>query len=103
MRLVEKRSIPNHSNYRLMSRCAIDQLKAYRGTAFYLPVLTAMLDLPSSIVYYDRLPRAAGTSGYNFWKRLKLGTEAIASHAALRQSHPRKRETLEGSVQRYLE
>ena len=103
MRLAEKRSIPNHSNYRLMSRGAIDQLKAYRGTAFYLPVLTAILDLPSAIVYYERLPRAAGTSGYNFRKRLKLGTEAIASHVALRQGHPRKCETFGGSVQRGLE
>lgn len=103
MRLVEKRSIPNHSNYRLMSRVAIDQLKAYRGTAFYLPVLTAMLDLPSAIVYYERLPRAAGTTGYNFWKRLKLGADAIVSHVALRQGHPRERETFEGSVQRGLE
>ena len=87
MGVVEKRSIPNHSNYRLLSKHAMELLLSQTDRPFFLPTLAASLDLPFSVVYYERLPRAAGDSGYNFQKRLRLGVNAVVDHA-LRRLHP---------------
>ncbi|MBQ7599009.1 MAG: glycosyltransferase family 2 protein [Clostridia bacterium] len=103
MRIAEPRSIPNHSSFRLMSKRTIEWLREFSEISFFLPVLVASFNLPYSIVYYDRLPRAAGLSGYNFKKRLKLGTNAFLSHIALRQGHPRKKAASNVKIQQILD
>ncbi|MBR1811132.1 MAG: glycosyltransferase family 2 protein [Clostridia bacterium] len=73
--------IPEHSNYRLMSQNAIGILKKYIETPFFLPCQVSALGLKNAVVYHERFARAAGSSGYNFKKRLMLAGDAILSHA----------------------
>ena len=84
MHIVEPRSIANHSNYRLLSKRAMEWLLSQTERPFFLPTLASLLEVPSTIVYYDRLPRTAGNSGYNFQKRLHLGMKAIYDHMVRR-------------------
>ena len=106
MRLVEKRSIPNHSNFRLLSSRAVELLLSQTDRPFFLPTLAATLDVPSSAVFYNRLPRAAGESGYNFQKRLRLGLCAVRDHAARRlrpDANPCKKEMPKAVLRRILD
>lgn len=76
------RLIREHANYRLMDRKAVDLLMEYNEESFFMPVLTASLGLKTAVVYHERFPRAAGTSNYNFRRRLRLGIDAALSHTS---------------------
>ncbi|MBQ6018793.1 MAG: glycosyltransferase family 2 protein [Clostridia bacterium] len=76
------RLIREHANYRLMSRKAVAMLREYDEESFFMPVLVASLGLKTAVVYHERFPRAAGTSNYNFRRRLRLGIDAALSHTS---------------------
>ena len=69
----------DHADFRLMSRRAVDALKLYGERNFFLRALVPQLGFPTSIVYYDRAPRAAGVSKYPLRKMLALALEGITS------------------------
>ena len=81
MRVLGTGLVPEHANFRLMSRGAVQTLLASLPDRFYLPALVCSLELPRSQVTHVRFPRAAGESGYNFTKKLRLGLGAAAYHA----------------------
>lgn len=72
-----------HANYRLMSKKAVDLLKANLNKNFYLPCFVSRMEMTSDKVYHKRLPRSAGTSGYSISKKVKLAFNAVICHSDL--------------------
>jgi polyisoprenyl-phosphate glycosyltransferase len=79
MEIMGTELIPNHSQYRLMSRRAIEALSWYSEVNLFLPALIPLLGFESSIVYHKRTERYAGKSKYSVSKLFSLAAEAITS------------------------
>lgn len=73
----------NHSEFRLMSRLAVDKLKEYSEKTIFLRGIVQNLGLKSCNVYYDGLERVAGKTKYSFFKLLDLAWCAITSFSLL--------------------
>ncbi|MFK5985621.1 MAG: glycosyltransferase family 2 protein [Pseudomonadota bacterium] len=71
--------VPNHADYRLLSRKAIEHLKTFKETNLFLRGLIPLLGFESTIVYYNRLPRTSGESKYSLFKMLALAWNGITS------------------------
>ena len=71
--------IPNHSQYRLMSRRAMEALSGYREVNLFLPALIPLLGFQSSIVYHERTQRIAGKSKYSVGRLFSLAIQAVTS------------------------
>lgn len=72
-------SINNHADYRLMSRRAIESLKGFREVNLYLRGIIPLLGFRSSVIYYDRLERFAGTTKYPLKKMIALALDGVTS------------------------
>ena len=72
-------TVPNHADYRLLSRAALDALLQFSETNLYLRGIIPMVGFRSSIVEYSRAERFAGTSKYPLRKMLALALVAITS------------------------
>ncbi|SRR5260221_6799966 len=72
-------TIPNHADYRLMSRRAIDALQEFREVNLYLRGIIPLLGFRAAVVEYDRSKRFAGESKYPLKKMLELAFEAVTS------------------------
>ncbi|HEV7268748.1 MAG TPA: glycosyltransferase family 2 protein [Falsiroseomonas sp.] len=70
---------PNTGDFRLMSRRALDALLALREQHRFMKGLFAWVGFPAVPVLYDRAPRAAGTTKWNYWKLWNLSLEGITS------------------------
>ena len=70
---------PNTGDFRLMSRRAVDALLSLREQHRFMKGLFAWVGFPSVPVLYDRAPRAAGTTKWNYWKLWNLSLEGITS------------------------
>lgn len=66
-------------DFRLMSRRALDALLALREQHRFMKGLFAWVGFPSRPVLYDRAPRAAGRTKWNWWKLWNLSLEGITS------------------------
>ncbi len=66
-------------DFRLMSRRALDALLTLREHHRFMKGLFAWVGFPSRAVLYDRAPRAAGTTKWNWWKLWNLSLEGITS------------------------
>ncbi len=75
--------IEEHSNFRLMSKRAIDLLMEFRETSTFLPALVKSVGLKYSLVYHHRFERTAGKSNYNFIKLFDLAERCIFYCSAL--------------------
>ena len=69
----------NTGDFRLMSRRALDALLALREHHRFMKGLFAWVGFPSTPVLYDRAPRAAGTTKWNYWKLWNFSLEGITS------------------------
>ena len=74
---------PNHSEFRLMSRYAINNLKDYTEKTIFLRGIVQNLGLKSIDIYYDGLERIAGQTKYSFFKLFELAWSAITSFSIL--------------------
>jgi glycosyltransferase involved in cell wall biosynthesis len=72
-------SIPNHADFRLMSKRAIALLGEYRETNIYLRGIIPLIGLKSANVYYARGPRLAGESKYGLRAMLGLSVQGMTS------------------------
>lgn len=72
----------NHADYRLLSRRAIDALRGYGESNFFLRGIVPQLGFPSATVYYDRAERFAGESKYPLGKMLAFAWQGITSFSA---------------------
>lgn len=66
-------------DFRLMSRRAVDALLAMRERHRFMKGLYAWVGFPSKPVPYDRAPRAAGETKWNYWALWNLSIEGITS------------------------
>lgn len=73
------KSVYNHADFRLMSNRAVAQLMKYRERNLYLRGIVPLMGYRSEKVYYDRMPRTAGTSKYPLGKMLSFAVDGITS------------------------
>lgn len=73
------KQIPNHADYRLMSRRALDALLEYKEQNIYIRGLVPLVGFKSKNVYYARSERVAGESKYPLKKMVSLAIEGITS------------------------
>ena len=75
-------TIYDHSEFRLMSRKALDILSEYPERNLYLRGIMPAIGLRHTTVSYDRSPRLAGETKYSFMKLESLSVDAITSFSA---------------------
>ena len=72
----------NHADYRLMSRRAVEALRAFPETSMFLRGLIPQLGFRSAQVEYERRERFAGESKYPLGKMLALAWQGVTSFSA---------------------
>jgi glycosyltransferase involved in cell wall biosynthesis len=83
MRRVAGRQVPAHAgDFRLMSRAAVDALRALPERHRVYRLLIPWLGFPSSSVTYVRDARAAGQTKYPMSKMLRLTVDSVTSFSA---------------------
>jgi glycosyltransferase involved in cell wall biosynthesis len=79
-RLGGKVQLPQDTgDFRYMSRRALDALLQLREQHRFMKGLFAWVGFPSVAVPYERAPRAAGETKWNYWKLWNLSLEGITS------------------------
>jgi glycosyltransferase involved in cell wall biosynthesis len=79
-RLGGKVKLPQDTgDFRLMSRRSLNALLQLREQHRFMKGLFAWVGFPSVAVPYERAPRAAGTTKWNWWKLWNLSLEGITS------------------------
>ncbi|HZT03144.1 MAG TPA: glycosyltransferase family 2 protein [Steroidobacteraceae bacterium] len=76
-------SVYNHADFRLLSRRAVDALKDFREVNLFLRGIVPLIGFKSSVVYYTRTERFAGTSKYPLRKMLGLALDAVTSFSVV--------------------
>ncbi|MED4344332.1 glycosyltransferase family 2 protein [Heyndrickxia coagulans] len=71
--------VPNHADFRLMSKRALEELLKYKEANLFLRGIIPLLGFPSAKVYYDRKERIAGESKYPLKKMLAFALDGITS------------------------
>ncbi len=71
--------VPDHADYRLLSRRALAALAEYPETDLFLRGIVPQLGFPTGTVYYVRQERFAGESKYPLKKMLALAWAGITS------------------------
>jgi glycosyltransferase involved in cell wall biosynthesis len=80
MRSVGDVGLPeNVGDFRLMSRKAVDAVCALRERHRFMKGVFAWVGFPSKVIQYDRAPRAAGTTKWNYWRLWNLSIEGLTS------------------------
>lgn len=77
------KTIPDHADFRLMSRRARRFLGEYREANLYLRGIVPLLGLPSAQVAYRRGERLAGETKYPLGKMLGLSLQGLTSFSIL--------------------
>ena len=73
---------PEHSQYRLMSKRAVEMLADYGEVNLFLPALVPTIGLKSATVSHLRTERAAGETHYPLKKLIRLSIEAVTSFSS---------------------
>ncbi|WP_322061741.1 glycosyltransferase family 2 protein [Paraburkholderia sp. J63] len=74
--------LPDHADYRLMSRRALDALRDFREVNLFLRGIIPLLGFRTAIVKYERNARFAGESKYPLHKMLAFAFDGIASFSS---------------------
>ncbi len=74
--------VPQHGDFRLLSRRALDCLAEYRETNLFLRGLVPQLGFATAQVGYQRSPRRAGESKYPLRRMLGLALDGVTSFSA---------------------
>ena len=73
-------SIPeNTGDFRLMNRKALDAFKEFRERHRFLKGLFTIIGFKQASIVYDRSPRVAGKTKWNYWRLWNLSIEGITS------------------------
>lgn len=72
---------PNHSDYRLISKRALEILNLYPEKLLFLRGFFHEVGLKSTSVYFDVKPRMAGESKFNFASLMALALNGITSYS----------------------
>lgn len=79
MNLMGAKIPANHSDYRLVSKKALDMMALYPEKALFLRGFFYELGLKTAIVKFDVKPRMAGESKFNFMSLMGLALNGITS------------------------
>ena len=79
MRWLGVELVSDSADYRLMGRRSLEALSHYGEANLFLRGIVPSLGFPSSKVYYERAPRAAGESKYPLGKMMSFALEGITS------------------------
>lgn len=80
MRSVGPAPLPeNVGDFRLMSRKTVDAVCALRERHRFMKGVFAWVGFPAKVIQYDRAPRAAGATKWNYWKLWNLSLEGLTS------------------------
>lgn len=71
--------IKNHSEYRLLSKRAVQALKNFPERNLFLKGIIPLIGFKHDIVYYERRKRIGGESKYSYKKLFSLAWEGITS------------------------
>jgi glycosyltransferase involved in cell wall biosynthesis len=74
--------IPDHADYRLVSRPVLEALEGVQEQTLFLRGLFPALGFRSAQVFYRRQSRMAGESKYPFWKMVSFAWKGITSCSA---------------------
>ncbi len=77
--LMNVNQIPNHADYRLLSRRALQSFLQYKEQNLYIRGMIPLIGFKSDSVYYKRNERIAGESKYPLKKMLSLALDGITS------------------------
>ncbi len=69
----------NVGDFRLLSRKAVDAVCSLRERHRFMKGIFAWVGFPSKAVVYDRAPRSAGETKWNYWRLFNLSIEGITS------------------------
>lgn len=83
MRMFGTGLTPQHSNFRLMSRRAVEALKAYEHIPYFLPAVCSTLPFPKTTVAHARAARKAGKSHYNYKSKIRLAVDSVLVHSTV--------------------
>ena len=72
-------TVPDHADYRLLGRRAVEALRQYGEANLYLRALVLELGFTTATVVYDRAERAAGVSKYPLRKMVSLAIDGVTS------------------------
>jgi polyisoprenyl-phosphate glycosyltransferase len=73
----------NTGDFRLMDKKVVDALKKLPEKNRFMKGLFAWVGFKSTAIYYDRDPRYAGNTSWNYFKLWRLAIEGITSFSAL--------------------
>jgi glycosyltransferase involved in cell wall biosynthesis len=76
-------TVPNHADFRLMSRRSITLLAQYRESNLYLRGMVPLLGLPTATVKFKRQARLQGKSKYSFAKMVSLSLRGLTSFSIM--------------------
>lgn len=79
MRSVDKETLYNHADFRMMTRRAVEALMQYPERNLFLRGIVRQLGFQEGFVYYDRRARTAGESKYPLKKMLAFSLDGITS------------------------
>ena len=71
---------PDTGDFRLLSRRAVDSLKQLREQHRFMKGLFNWVGFDRKEVFYQRDPRGAGKSKWNYWRLWNFALEGITSH-----------------------
>jgi len=75
--------VPNHADYRLLSKRALAGLLSFQERNMFLRGIVPLVGYPSTEVYYARKPRYAGVSKYPLRKMLAFALDGITSFSII--------------------
>jgi glycosyltransferase involved in cell wall biosynthesis len=76
-------AIPDHADFRLMSRRAIQALREFGEVNLFLRGIIPLLGFNTATVHYDRKARTAGETHYPFKRMLALALDGIMAFSSL--------------------
>ena len=83
-RVMRRMGLPEDTgDFRLMSRRVVDAVRQLREQHRFMKGLFAWVGYPTTCVLYDREPRHAGVSKWNYWALWNLALEGITSFTVL--------------------
>ena len=71
--------VPNHADFRLLDRKALDALLSYDERNLFLRGLVPLIGFSSKVVYYARAERFAGESKYPLHRMIGLAVQGVTS------------------------
>lgn len=75
--------VPNHADYRLLSRRALEALRTYDESNVFLRALVMQLGFKTAQVYYERRARAAGKTKYPLRRMVSFALGGITAFSNL--------------------